>query len=90
MKRNYINIVEADLDQSIYRIFSRERFIQLYETKKLVLVKPKKWEDPFENFIMNATGNTRLDLEKNIMDNAGQLKERVMRCGAFILTIKKA
>ena len=59
MKRNYINIVEADLDQSIYRIFSRERFIQLYETKKLVLVKPKKWEDQFENFIMNATGNTK-------------------------------
>ncbi len=59
MLRNYINIKEDDLDKPIYRIFSRDRFIQLFETRKITLVKPKLWEDPFENFIMNATGQTK-------------------------------
>jgi len=59
MLRNYINIKEEDLEKPIYRVFSRERFIQLFETKKLTLVKPKLWEDPFENYIMNATGKTK-------------------------------
>jgi len=58
MKRNYINIDESELDRPIYRIFSRQRFIDLFATRKLTLVKPKLWEDPFENFIMNATGQT--------------------------------
>jgi hypothetical protein len=58
MKRNYINVKYEDLDQPIYRIFSKSRFIELFTTKKLTLVKPKLWDDPFENFIMNATGKT--------------------------------
>lgn len=52
MENNVINIV--DLDQKIYRIFSIERFKQLLETRELVLVNPKKWDDPFENFFLKA------------------------------------
>lgn len=56
MNKNFINFKKGELDKSIYRVFARERFIELFVTKKLTLVRPKLWDDPFENFIMNATG----------------------------------
>jgi hypothetical protein len=43
-----------DLDRKIYRIFGIDRFKELMETKELVLVNPKKWDDPFENFFLKA------------------------------------
>lgn len=30
------------------------RFLQMLEDKKLTLVKPKKWDDPFENALLNC------------------------------------
>lgn len=53
MKNNYINIKESEKDKFIYRITSFERMAEMFLTKKMTLVKPKKWEDPFENFILN-------------------------------------
>jgi len=38
-------------DTKIYRVISIERFFELIENKNLVLVKPKLWDDPFENFL---------------------------------------
>ena len=38
-------------DTPIYRVYSIERIIELYETRKNTLVKPKKWDDPFENVL---------------------------------------
>lgn len=51
---NYINLDSKALDKKIYRIFPIGRFIQLLTTKKLTLVKPKLWDDPFENFMLSA------------------------------------
>jgi hypothetical protein len=51
---NFINIDLDIKDQYIYRIISVERLIELFKNKQNVLVSPKKWEDPFENFILNA------------------------------------
>jgi len=51
---NYINLDESDLDKPIYRIMPINRFLQLLEVKKLTLVKPKKWDDPFENALLNC------------------------------------
>lgn len=51
------NFIDIDLnvkDQYIYRIISIERLIELFSKKTNVLVSPKKWEDPFENFILNS------------------------------------
>jgi len=53
---------DLDVDSYIYRIFSIERLFQLFDTKKNVLVHPSKWDDPFENCILNgqvqiASGN---------------------------------
>lgn len=56
MDRNFINLLPNEFDLPVYRVFSRQRFIQIFETNKLTLVKPKLWDDPFENFILNATG----------------------------------
>ena len=50
--RNYIHIEESLLDKPIYRIMSISRVLQALESKKLVLVKPKKWDDPFENALL--------------------------------------
>lgn len=52
MEDNVIDI--DDLDHKIYRIFSVSRFKELLNTKKLVLVNPEKWDDPFENFFLRA------------------------------------
>lgn len=38
----------------VYRIFARDRFLQLLRTAELVLPNPSLWEDPFENFFLQA------------------------------------
>lgn len=42
-------------EKQLYRVFSIERLLELFTKKELVLVKPSAWDDPFENFILNAT-----------------------------------
>ncbi|MEY0878468.1 DUF2971 domain-containing protein [Providencia manganoxydans] len=53
-KSNIININESLLDAPIYRIMPVTRFFQLLDDKKLALLKPKKWDDPFENTLLNS------------------------------------
>jgi hypothetical protein len=36
---------------NIYRYTTVDRLFQLFDKKKLVLVKPSKWDDPFENIL---------------------------------------
>jgi len=43
-----------DWDQPIYRIYPKERFIELLNTKNNVLVQPALWDDPMENFFLNS------------------------------------
>ena len=50
----FINLKEADLNREIYRIISLSRLEELFKTGRNVLVKPHKWEDPFENFILRS------------------------------------
>jgi len=42
-------------EKQLFRVFSIERLLELFTKKELVLVKPSAWDDPFENFILNAT-----------------------------------
>ncbi|MEI9918167.1 MAG: DUF2971 domain-containing protein [Bacteroidota bacterium] len=53
---NLIFLTDRDLDRNIYRIFSFDRLKEIFDTNKITLVKPKSWQDPFENFILNSTG----------------------------------
>ena len=45
-------------DTTIYRVFPRDRFFQLFQEGKNALVWPTKWEDPFENFILKSPVRT--------------------------------
>ncbi len=56
MNDNLIFLTDEELDKNVYRIFSFSRLQELFQEKKLALVKPRLWEDPFENFILNSTG----------------------------------
>lgn len=50
------NLIDLDFDTPVYRIFSLDRFLSMLKDKQLCLVKPRLWDDPFENFLMNAEG----------------------------------
>lgn len=50
----YLNIKESEYDDHIYRIISYNRFLELFDSRKNTLVKPKLWEDTFENFTLKS------------------------------------
>ena len=55
--------IEEWMDIPIYRIFPVGRFIQVLVSNKLTLVKPKKWDDPFENALLSSSymvGNQKI------------------------------
>ena len=52
--RNYLFMDQDKLDRPIYRIFPMSRFFEILEKKQLVLVKPKLWDDPFENLLLSS------------------------------------
>jgi len=56
MTDNLIFLTDAELDKPIYRIFSFQRLEEVFQEQALTLVKPKLWDDPFENFILSAIG----------------------------------
>lgn len=55
---NLINLTRADTDKVIFRVFSVARFLELLDTKSNSLVRPKKWDDPFENLILKGIAKT--------------------------------
>lgn len=56
--RNYINLSDSELDIAVYRIMPIERLLQVLENRQLVLVRPRIWDDPFENALLSATLKT--------------------------------
>lgn len=53
--KGLVGLTEADLDTPIYRIFPLDRFLQTLRRRENVLVRPTKWEDPFEDVLMART-----------------------------------
>jgi len=49
-----LDIEDADIDKYIYRTISYDRLIELFQTNQNALVKPKKWDDTFENLILKS------------------------------------
>ncbi|NVN97585.1 hypothetical protein HXX01_05185 [Candidatus Nomurabacteria bacterium] len=50
-----ISLLSEEEDKKyIYRIISFDHLVEWFETKKLPLLSPSKWEDPFEKFLMEA------------------------------------
>jgi len=54
----YINLKQEDYDKSVYRVITFERLVELFESKRNVLVHPSMWDDPFENIFLNAIYTT--------------------------------
>ena len=48
-------IGNLDLDTPLWRIYPHDRFLNLLAGQGDALVNPKKWEDPFEDFLMRST-----------------------------------
>lgn len=52
MLQNILNGLDAD--DVIYRVVSVECFFEMIEEKRTVLVRPCKWEDPFEDLLSHT------------------------------------
>lgn len=48
---NYLCLNGIDYNTPIYRVFPVARLFELLDESKLTLVKTKKWEDPYENYL---------------------------------------
>lgn len=57
-KFSFYNLKDSDLDKNVYRIFPQDYLFSMFSNRENVLVRPGKWEDPFENFILNSTAIT--------------------------------
>lgn len=72
MNSRFINYKQEEIEKNIYRVFSFERLLELFNQQELTLVHPSLWEDPFENFFLNseftnAAGRTfSLDLKYGV------------------------
>lgn len=51
---NTLYLSEAEFDRPIYRILRPEHLYGWFQTGENVLVRPKRWLDPFENFILQS------------------------------------
>ena len=51
---NLLNGLNNIKDKYIYRYINIDHLIRWYRAKELFLTKPEKWDDPFENILMNA------------------------------------
>lgn len=56
---NFINLKRHELDKFVYRIVSKERLFEIFTTNENVLVRPSKWDDSFENFILRSKGRLK-------------------------------
>jgi len=64
MEGNALNFDEFGFDCEddpihIYRIMHIETFLEILNKKRLFLRNPAKWDDPFENYILNKCSNLR-------------------------------
>ena len=64
-------------DTPVYRVFSRVRLFEMFTNRKLTLVAPRKWDDPFENFL--ATCNATVDGMPDV-DISGLFKNFYGQC----------
>jgi hypothetical protein len=54
MNKNYLQFNSGESARPVFRIVSCERFMQMLQSRTNGLVRPKLWDDPFENFVLNG------------------------------------
>src|SRR5438067_994323 len=72
MLENALNVAADDWDTPIYRVFSLNRFKEMISTSTLGLVRPSKWEDPFENFVLKS----RVRLKTGEIGSLREIRDR--------------
>lgn len=50
----YINYHVSEIDKPIYRFMPFSRVMELFRTSEFMLTRTSKWDDPFENYIINV------------------------------------
>lgn len=50
----YLNLNADTKDRYVYRITTIDRLKELFASKSNTLVKPRLWDDPYENFILSS------------------------------------
>ena len=85
---NYLEI--ANLDKPIYRIFPVNRFFEMIKEKKMAMVKPKLWDDPFENLLLSSRFQlddgeiVNFESANSVYGQCWTEHRESMRCGGFI------
>jgi hypothetical protein len=51
---NYLNFSSLNRGMKLYRYIRLKRLYELFDDRVNVLVHPSKWDDPFENFVLNS------------------------------------
>lgn len=54
-----LNTINLNQDDVIYRFYNFNDFLRTINNNKLCLVRPQLWQDPFENFALNAIAQFR-------------------------------
>lgn len=69
-KNDFIDLNTINLNQTdfIYRFFNLDNFLKTLNERKLCLVRPHLWEDPYENYISNGIGQLRDGRKVNLPD----------------------
>ncbi len=65
-KKYLINLQEDEMDQPIYRYIKFDYLFELLKSKKNTLVKPFKWNDPYEIFMSDLVINHVNNSESSI------------------------
>ncbi len=79
MNNNFINLNDNQKDKPLFRVFSVQRLFEMFTNRKLTLVKPSLWDDPFENYMMNSTG----ELENGQLFTIGFREHFYGQCWTF-------
>ncbi len=58
MPENILNM-SSDKELFVYQIISVNRLYELFTARENVLVRPSRWDDPFENFILKSRARLR-------------------------------
>lgn len=78
----YINLTTAERLKPIYRYTDFGRVVRMFQKKEMVLVRPEKWDDPFENYLIDpeyrsATGGILRLSYRHVMHGACWSKKYV-------------
>jgi len=81
LQKNYL--FELKPNTNIYRYTTINRLFQMFEKKKLVLVQPNKWDDPFENLLSKMVfydNGNKLSLRSISEEFVGQCWTKSKEC----------